>query len=215
MRSIIRWAGSKRQILKKLRPYWSDAYTTYIEPFAGSACLFFDIQPSTAILADLNSELVLSYIALKENVELVLEHFKKLRPDKETYYKVRAINPGMLSMEELAARFIYLNRYCFNGLYRTNLEGKFNVPYGPPKQALLNFEQEVRLAAVLLQQTTLKVSDFESTVAAACPNDFVYLDPPYMVQTRRIFREYSPQPFSIADLDRLSECLCHLDDIGA
>ncbi|MFY9826156.1 MAG: Dam family site-specific DNA-(adenine-N6)-methyltransferase [Thermoanaerobaculia bacterium] len=215
MRSIVRWAGSKRQILKKLRPHWSDAYRRYIEPFAGSACLFFDLQPRRAILADLNSELIRTYQALTNDVDQVIRHFSLMSSDSNTYYKVRAVNPDALSLPELAARFLYLNRNCFNGLYRTNMAGGFNVPYGPPKSAVLNFEQDVRSAAEMLRTAELEVADFEDTVSKARSGDFVYLDPPYMIQKRRVFREYLPRSFSASDLGRLGKCLQRIDENGA
>jgi len=215
MKSIIRWAGSKRQVLAKLRPYWPDASTRYIEPFAGSACSFFALQPKSAILGDLNKELIQTYMALRRDASLVLECFKRFPRSKEEYYKVRALSPSTLSSAEVAARFLYLNRYCFNGLYRTNLEGGFNVPYGPPKKDLLNFEQDVVAAAAILKSATLLTADFEETLRYVRKGDFVYLDPPYMVQRRRVFREYLPRPFCASDLARLSGCLERLDAVGA
>lgn len=214
MQSIIRWAGSKRQILRKLRPYWIGEPSRYIEPFAGSACLFFALKPARGLLGDLNKELIQAYKALKFDASLVLECWRRLSPDRDSYYRIRAIDPHELSAAEAAARFLYLNRYCFNGLYRTNLKGLFNVPYGPPTKPLVNFEQNVLAAAKILSQTDLLAADFEETLSRVEPGDFVYLDPPYTVSSRRVFREYLPQAFTSQDLDRLGAWLSRLNDMG-
>jgi len=212
--SFLRWAGSKRQLLPKLRGFWSDHYLRYIEPFAGSACLFFDLEPRSAILADLNQELICTLRAIQRDVYLVLECLRRLPKGEIAYYKVRKLDTSLLSDTEIAARFIYLNRYCFNGLYRTNGLGKFNVPYGPPKSGLPANENTIINAARVLQQSMLIAGDFEATLAYADTGDFVYLDPPYVTDSRRVFSEYLPNTFTKKDLARLSNTLDSLDKRG-
>jgi DNA adenine methylase len=213
MKSPIRWAGSKRQTVGLLRKYWTGG--RYIEPFAGSACLFFDLEPSEAILGDLNWELTTAMQALKSDVEKILSILRGLPTGSDAYYRVRKLDPTRLDHSTLAARFLYLNRYCFNGLYRTNLRGQFNVPYGPPKSGRGVDEDLIRKAASLLRRATIMKADFEATVSLAGEGDFIYLDPPYVVSSRRVFREYLPESFSARDLSRLEELLRELDRKGA
>lgn len=212
---ILRWAGSKRDLIHKLMPYWPGDHSRYLEPFAGSACFFFAVQPRQAVLGDLNTELIHTYQALKRDADLVIECFRRLPLGKTAYYNVRRLDPRSLTPPELAARFLYLNRYCFNGLFRTNMSGRFNVPYGPPKRALVSFEETVLCASKLLKDVVLLDADFEETLTHARAGDFVYLDPPYVVENRRIFRQYLPHSFKPSDLVRLGACLRRLDDIGA
>ena len=127
---FLRWAGSKRRLLPTLQTFWTKKHKRYIEPFVGSACLFFAIKAPKAILGDLNPELIAMYIEVKYRIGAVLKELKRLKPeDKEEYLRLRAIDITKMTPPARAARFIYLNRYCFNGIYRTNLVGRFNVPY--------------------------------------------------------------------------------------
>src|SRR5262249_53260973 len=127
---LFRWAGSKRQLIPELRRFWSSDIVRYIEPFAGSACLFFALRPKRAILGDVNRELIDTYREVKYRPTPVADLLDPLSRSKRTYYKLRRADPSELNAAQKAARFIYLNRFCFNGLYRTNRAGKFNVPYG-------------------------------------------------------------------------------------
>src|SRR5215471_9721752 len=127
---FLRWAGSKRQLLPRLASYWNHSYKRYLEPFAGSARLFFHLCPKSAILGDINQELIHTYEQLIRAPDDVISRVFSWRQNKSAYYKIRSLIPETLDKSSRAARFIYLNRYCFNGLYRTNLRGDFNVPYG-------------------------------------------------------------------------------------
>jgi DNA adenine methylase len=215
MKSPIRWAGSKRQTLPKLRDLWGAGYTRYVEPFAGSASLFFDIEPQSAVLGDLNWELITALRSIRRDVELVLQCLRRIPLGEHNYYKVRGQDPTRLSPSELAARFLYLNHFCFNGLYRTNLKGQFNVPYGPPKNDSAIREDAIIAAAKALQTTELLHADFEETLNQAQHGDFVFLDPPYVMNGRRVFREYLPGSFKGTDLPRLKRVLRALDSKGA
>jgi DNA adenine methylase len=214
VRPFLRWAGSKRQLLSSIRPYWKDGCSRYIEPFAGSSCLFFELQPSNAILGDLNWELIATYRAIKHDPDLVLECLRRLARGKRAYYLIRAIDPRPLADAELAARFIYLNHYCFNGLFRTNRSGNFNVPYGRQKKPVPFDENLILDASRALKSVTLLAADFEETIARAQPGEFVYIDPPYAVSSRREFSEYLPESFSDRDLGRLRTSLEWLDTKG-
>jgi DNA adenine methylase len=214
MRSFLRWAGSKKQLLPILGKYWSSRYSRYIEPFAGSSCFFFHIEPASAILGDVNGELISALRAIKLDVGRVIECLRRFPRSELNYYRVRRIDPSCLGLYEAAARFLYLNSLCFNGLYRTNSAGQFNVPYCPPGHKTVP-EPLLIQAAGLLNRATLLVRDFEETMTMAGVGDFVYLDPPYALSGRRVFSEYGPRPFQSCDLDRLHMALDSLNARGA
>src|SRR5438094_5770958 len=130
MNTFLRWAGSKRKLLPVLLDAVPDNFDRYVEPFAGSACLFFALGPHRAILADINADLVNVYQRLKDDVEGVISHLSSFKSNKSEYYRLRSESIARMPRARRAARFIYLNRLCFNGLYRTNKQGRFNVPYG-------------------------------------------------------------------------------------
>lgn len=176
--------------------------------------MFFHLQPAAALLADLNSELITCYRALARDVELVIQCYNRLPRGREGYYGVRAIDPASLSEAEAAARFLYLNRHCFNGLYRTNKSGRFNVPYGPPKHGDVDISDRIREASRALRGVQLLNVDFADALRHVKPGDFVYLDPPYAIEDRRVFAEYLPGSFSTSDLERLALALQQLDDAG-
>lgn len=213
MKSPVRWAGSKRQMLGLLRDHWS-GQSRYIEPFAGSACLFFDLEPLDAIIGDLNEELIESYRILRDCPEDLIKKIKEWRPTRETYYQVRSLALNKLSRIDSAARFFFLNRYCFNGLYRTNLNGKFNVPFGAPNKDHQIDENQLRAASVALHRARLMNTDFMITLDQAREGDFVYLDPPYVLKEKRVFTEYLANSFQRSDLDRLRDGLISMDKRG-
>lgn len=215
MNSPIRWAGSKRQTLPKLRRFWGAGHARYVEPFAGSASLFFDLQPDAAILGDLNWELISALQALRQDPDLVLQCLCRMPVGRRSYHRIRAQDPIALSPAQVAARFLYLNRLCFNGLYRTNLRGRFNVPYGPPRNGARFDRQLIAAAAQALRNADLLNLDFEETLELAREGDFVFLDPPYAVDNRRVFTEYLPGSFNRRDLARLRSCLHALSKKGA
>lgn len=214
MKSPIRWAGSKKALLPTLRKFRNVAQARYIEPFCGSACFFFDLEPREGVLGDINVELISAYRAIRADPSRVIECLRRFRVRESTYYKLRSVDPFTLSETELAARFLFLNRLCFNGIYRTNLAGRFNVPYSHPKRPVRFDDQAIFEAASLLRRVTLVQGDFESVLAEASPGDFVYLDPPYAVSRRRIFSEYHPESFAEKDLRRLASVLQELDRNG-
>ncbi|HLP61375.1 MAG TPA: Dam family site-specific DNA-(adenine-N6)-methyltransferase, partial [Candidatus Deferrimicrobium sp.] len=149
-RPILKWAGGKQQLLPRLIPAVPGNYQRYIEPFFGGGALFFALKPHQAIIADANPELINLYKIIAGEVEHLIELLPGFITDKEHYYKLRAIDPAALSDVEKAARTIYLNRTCFNGLYRVNRGGQFNVPYGEHKNPRICFPGELRAASALL-----------------------------------------------------------------
>jgi DNA adenine methylase len=213
---FLRWAGSKRAILPKLTQKFPNKFNKYIEPFVGSACLFFRLLPSIAVLNDLNEELIETYRAVRRDPSAVGTILSGMPVGRDAYYAVRGIDIQTLSAVERAARFIFLNRFCFNALYRTNLHGKFNVPYGAPKNYRVPSVQELKACALALEAAELTCDDFEVVVRNNLDHgDLVYMDPPFYRTSKRVFREYNARPFDGVDLDRLSKLLHWIDQRGA
>jgi DNA adenine methylase len=211
---LLRWAGSKRQLLVHLARYWSDENQRYIEPFAGSACLFFRLQPQNAILSDINGELIFTYQQVKAAPDDVAAALDRFKPSSEEYYRLRAIDLKVMRPAERAARLIYLNRYCFNGLYRTNRQGVFNVPYGGEKVGQLPSLDMLKSCQLLFQRATLIAADFAETLKLAKRGDFVYLDPPYTTTSGRVFNEYDASAFRQVDIVRLRKWMDKLTAKG-
>lgn len=209
---FLRWAGSKRKLLPILRTYWKDDYARYVEPFAGSACLFFHISPPKALLGDINSELIFTFKQVKGNLCAVLDALRQYRKSKQQYLDLRAEDPENLTETERATRFIYLNRYAFNGIYRTNEEGRFNVPYGGWRAGRMPSKDVFEACSALLQGASLRSGSYEKTLSETRKGDFVYLDPPYSVSRRRVFRQYDPATFGPDDVEVLRTWLTRLSN---
>jgi DNA adenine methylase len=197
-----------------LRQFWHpEQHKRYVEPFAGSAALFFAVEPARALLGDLNGELVDAYKALRADPSGVHRHLVAFPIGKAAYLAVRSSRKPDPAWR--AARFIYLNRFCFNGLYRTNFQGDFNVPYGAPRNDHLPSQTELCATAELLRHARLLHADFRETLERVKTADFVYLDPPYAISARRVFVEYGKEPFSTTDLHDLANLLTDIDRRGA
>lgn len=216
MTPLLRWAGSKKQLLPELASIWEKKkFTKYIEPFVGSAALFYKIMPRKAVLGDANSALIDTYAQIKKNPEIVFKILSTYKIGKEEYLRVRGLVETELDPVESAARFVYLNRYCFNGLYRTNLQGRFNVPYGGDRTGRLPSLSDLQTHSLILKRVKLVVGDFESTLQFVDKGDFTFMDPPYSINSRRVFKEYGPKMFSENDIDRLKTILQKIDSRGA
>jgi DNA adenine methylase len=214
-KAILRWAGSKLQLLPVLAEFWESKFERYVEPFAGSARLFFEIEPKSALLGDKNAELIEVYSVLRDSPDELHEAVLSIPKSKEAYYEVRGRSPAELTELDRAARFIYLNRYCFNGLYRTNLQGQFNVPYAPKGTGRIPELARFRVCAKLLMNARLRHWDFGTTLRYVRAGDFVYIDPPFVVESRRVFSQYGPGSFTNVDLSRLARHLKVIDRKGA
>lgn len=189
-------------------------FTRYVEPFAGSAALFFALQPKRALLSDLNGELINSYNQVVRCPIKISRKVAELPRTKEVFYSLRSQDPKALNRFDRAVRFLYLNRNCFNGLYRTNRGGSFNVPFAPAKTGQFPDESQMAASASLLRRASIKKCDYSATLEAAEKGDFVYLDPPFAVINRRIFEQYDPSSFGYGDLDHLAGHLVELDKGG-
>ena len=212
---ILRWAGSKLQLLPVLTRFWESRFERYVEPFAGSARLFFEVEPGAALLGDKNGDLIQTYEVLRNSPDQLHQAILSIPKGKEAYYQTRRKNPCDLSPLHRAARFVYLNRYCFNGLYRTNLNGQFNVPYASTGTGSIPELQRFRACALLLAKAELRSWDFGTTLRYVRAGDFVYIDPPFVVESRRVFAEYGPKSFANSDLSRLAHHLKAIDGKGA
>jgi DNA adenine methylase len=214
VKPFLRWAGSKRKQLSTLRTFWNGEYERYIEPFAGSACFFFDVQPANAILSDLNEELIETFEVVCARPAAVYDSVASIPRTKDNYYAIRAQPPTSLSKIERAARFIFLNRNCFNGIYRTNSQGAFNVPFASSRAGQFVTREEFLYAAKMLKRAQLRTCDFGNTLRYTKAGDFVYLDPPYVVAARRVFREYGARHFDWQDIERLAGHLDRMNNRG-
>lgn len=198
-----KWVGGKRQLLAQFRLmnlYPPEKFDTknsrYFEPFVGGGAVFFDLLPETAFLSDLNNELVVTYNVIKNNVENLIKSLKKHKLDKEYFLKIRSQNPEKLSDINTASRFIYLNRTCFNGMYRVNSKGGFNVPFGKYANPLICDEVNLRKVSKSLKNVDIKKQDYKEVLKKAKKGDFIYFDPPYYpVSKTASFTSYTSEAF--------------------
>ena len=213
--SPIKWAGGKRWLLPKLLQIFPTEFDWYIEPFAGGASAFFGLAPSRAILADLNPDLITTYGAIRDEPNNVwLKLSEHARRHSDTYfYEVRSSKPRLPA--SIAARFLYLNRTCWNGLFRVNQRGEFNVPRGTKNAVLLPTDNPPLLSKTL-KNTELIWSDFEMPIDCAGRGDLVYVDPPYTVKHNfNGFVKYNEFIFSWSDQERLARSLRRARKRGA
>ena len=210
---LLRWAGSKRKLIPQLCQRVPENAQRYIEPFAGSACLFFHLLPKSAVLGDANPELIKTYRVVRDQPIELAEALARMPRTEQFYYDLRARAPRELDRVERAARFVYLNRFCFNGVYRTNRQGQFNVPRGVRTGAVPTADN-IKSASSALRRAKLIAGDFESCLESIEPGDFVYLDPPYAKRGRPGYGEYGYDVFCEDDLERLIKSLQSIDSRG-
>lgn len=211
---LLRWAGSKKKLLPLLLAAVPEDANRYIEPFAGSAVLFLRLRVEDAILGDLNRSLIDTYRIVQRYPRAVWERASQFGSSPEDYYKVRAVPRERLNAFDRAAQFVYLNRYCFNGVYRTNRAGQFNVARGKGHLFMPSLEA-FQAFAELLRVAELRCSDFEEVLEEAGNGDFVYLDPPYALGDKRDRGEYGCDAFREKDERRLIASLRAADRRGA
>jgi DNA adenine methylase len=199
--SFLRWAGSKRKSLALLATAYSDPDREYIEPFAGSASLFFSLRPKAAILADLNGHLINTLRWVRDEPDLIHRKLSVLPRDPDQYYAARSrFNSLRPYGAESATLFIFLNRNCFNGLWRTNLAGEFNVPFGGTEMGANPPLTLLRSCSAALRCSKLRHQDFRKTINEADKKSFIYADPPYFTSAEKTFIEYGKKCFGRADL---------------
>jgi DNA adenine methylase len=215
-RPFLKWAGGKSRLIQQYISYFPKNYKNYHEPFLGGGAVFFYLQPTTAILTDINTELINTYCCVRDNVEelilLLKEH--KERHTRDYYYSVRNNSAG--TGLEKAARIIYLNKTCFNGLYRVNSQGKFNVPLGRYENPNICPENLLRLASTALSHAEIQQADFTKVLNhATSSNDFVFFDPPYdPISDTSYFTAYSSNRFTKKDQELLRDTCAELASRG-
>lgn len=207
MEPFLKWAGGKRWLVEKRLCPIPEGFNRFCEPFIGSGAMLFHLEPETAIVNDINHNLIETYEALAtdwESVYNVLVDYSR-KHSRDFYYKIRESDPRNLNIK--AARFIYLNRACWNGLYRVNQDGKFNVPKGTKDKILLTTD-DFQAISDLLQRCQFFNTDFETVISATQAGDFLFVDPPYTVKhNNNGFVKYNEKMFSWEDQVRLSEAI--------
>ena len=221
MRPFLKWAGGKRQLLSQFARFYPEDVRRYCEPFVGSAAVFFDLQARfpklRAILSDNNEALIRCYEAVRDDVEGLIRSLRqhKARHGKDHYYKVRGRSTNRLKGLQRAARLIYLNKTCFNGLYRVNARGEFNVPMGSYSNPAILREESLRRASAALQGVRFSARDFGDCLRDARKGTFVYVDPPYHPVSRTAyFTGYTEGGFGEEEQRRLSRLFADLHRKG-
>ena len=221
---FVKWAGGKRQIIDKLKKYIPEEYNTYYEPFVGGGALLFELAPKNAVINDFNDELMNVYTCIKDS-----DKFEKMCKElnhheaehsEEYYYKIRNIDRDRKKYNKLpdykkAARTIYLNKACFNGLYRVNSKNEFNVPFGKKEHVNTYEGQNLGIICGYLNFNNVAIisTDFEEAVKDAKEGDFIYFDPPYD-SDKNIFTSYTNEGFGKEEQERLAKVFKELDSRG-
>ena len=211
---IVKWVGGKRQLLPEIMPFINKKCSTYVEPFVGGGAVFFELQPKKAIINDYNHELINVYIVIRDHAQELIQLLEKHNScnSEEYFYFVRTLDrmekyKGM-SIVEKAARIIYLNKTCYNGLYRVNSAGQFNSPYGKYKNPNIVNEALIRGMSKYLQSNkiTIRQGDYKDVLKGLRRGAFVYLDPPYMpISSSSSFTGYTENGFSYEQQVMLKE----------
>ncbi len=218
---IVKWAGGKTSLLPELRKRVPASIDTYVEPFAGGLALFFALSSEAkprfkrAVVSDQNEELVACYRAVKKDVEAVIEALSRYRYDKKLFYQTRAEDTRGWTDARRAARLIFLNHTCFNGLWRVNSKGKFNVPFGRYKNPRIHDPEGLRAASRALARADIRCDDFADVTKGLGKRDFVYFDPPYVPLSKTAaFTAYARGGFDHTHQERLVQELARLKKRG-
>jgi len=217
---FVKWAGGKRQLISQIEEHLPQDYDKYIEPFVGGGALFFHLKPRNAVLIDINEELINCYKIIKRDVSELIQSLKKHKNDKDYYYQVRSADREIESFQkwsdvEKASRTIFMNRCCYNGLYRVNSKGFFNVPFGRYKNPKFCDEMNLNAVHETLKNALIIQGSFEVCLDHAKRNDLVYFDPPYhpLSETAN-FTSYTKDNFGKDSQVKLREVFKKLDDRG-
>lgn len=216
--SFLKWAGGKAQLVPEIMARFPERFGRYYEPFLGGGAVFFALAPQRGVLADINASLIGTYRSIRDELPAVLSCLRRHQATPEHYYEVRAWDPSQLSSAEAAARFIFLNRTCFNGLYRVNRSGEFNVPFGKYKNPKICNEERLDRVADALAGVELMVTSVFDLFAQrrVRRGDLVYFDPPYdPVSPTASFTSYTSTPFGREEQVRLAQLFAALANRGA
>lgn len=216
---IVKWVGGKRQLMFELIKNMPKSYNRYFEPFIGGGALFFELRPEQAYISDMNEELINLYSVVRNNVYELIKDLSKHEVSKEYFLEIRNIDRTEqyteLSDVERASRFIYLNRTCFNGMYRVNSQGQFNVPFGHYKNPRIIDKNNLLNCSELLKKTEIKCADFSEILTKVKKGDLVYFDPPYVpLNETSSFTSYTKDGFDINMQFKLRDVCDELDNKG-
>jgi DNA adenine methylase len=213
--SFLKWAGGKTSTAQQILRHRPERFSVYYEPMVGAGSVFLKLKPERAVLCDTNRELMNCYEVIRDDVDRLIEILSQHRNSYEHFVAARALDPFDLPPVERAARTIYLNKTCFNGLYRLNKKGHFNVPFGRHRSPNFCDIPTLQRISKQLAGVTLRCCDFEESVADAPPDSFIYFDPPYYHPDRhRKHHYYHPDAFSEDDHRRLAALFRRLDLLG-
>jgi DNA adenine methylase len=217
---FVKWAGGKRQLINQMENFFPKNFNKYIEPFVGGGAVFFHLLPKNAIISDCNSELINCYNVIKHNVIELIKSLRTYKYEKEYYYQIRDLDRDKISYNKLsdvekAARTIYLNKTGYNGLYRVNSKGSFNVPFGFHKNPTICDRDNLIAVHFALREVEILNSSFEVCLNLAEKDDFVYFDPPYhpLSETSN-FTSYNKGNFGKTSQNKLFEIFKALDNRG-
>lgn len=219
---FVKWAGGKRQLLPKIKELLPERFETYYEPFVGGGALLFELKKDGAIINDINLSLINAYTQIRDNVELFLEYINNLDSkiidgNKEYYYYIRDLYNSKLFEKkfdtELASMFVFLNKHCFNGLYRVNSKGLFNVPYNKSIKPSVNRDNIIEISEYL-KKITIMNGDFEDCCVNANEGDFIFFDSPYAPLNPSSFDSYTKEGFEMDEHIRLAELFDELTERG-
>lgn len=216
---VVKWVGGKRQLIDEIKKYIPKKYNTYYEPFFGGGAVLFNLQPKKAVINDLNADLITTYICIKESADELIKDLSKHENTSEYFYHIRNLDLDTLSLNnmtsvEKASRLIYLNKTCFNGLFRVNSSGHFNTPFGNYKNPNIVNAPVIKAVSKYLNDNNISIisGDFEDACKTAQKGDFVYFDPPYdPVNDTSNFTGYNAGGFDRNEQERLKR-LC--DDLN-
>jgi DNA adenine methylase len=216
---FLKWAGGKGRLLRQFDSYYPTEMRRYFEPFIGGGAVFFSLASRhddlCATISDANPDLINCYTVVRDHVDELIAALKKHLNDRHYYYSMRSKDVARLSKVERAARLIYLNKTCFNGLYRVNRSGQFNVPFGKYKNPKIADEVNLRRVSQVLQRVTVQCGPFESILEQTRSGDFVYLDPSYQpLSATSSFTSYTAHAFAMRDQERLASFVKELDKRG-
>jgi DNA adenine methylase len=223
MKPIVKWVGGKSQLTDKIKELLPPTYNKYYEPFLGGGAVLLDLCPEEAVVNDSNPELINLYLRIRDRVEEVIDYLMVLDDEHETakdpkafYYRVRedfncSLNSGTATQ---AARFIYLNKHCFNGLYRVNSKGQFNVPFNGKLTGGSFDADHLREVSKQIKNVEFLCGDFEKAAKTIAPKDFIFIDSPYAPLTPTSFVDYAKEGFAYEDHVRLSDFYKELSDYG-
>lgn len=221
LKPLLKWAGGKSQLVSELIRLVPKNFGSYHEPFAGGAALFFALYRQglligkQSILSDINKELIDTYKTIRDDVEGVIQKLRTFRYDSDQYYRIRAQKPDKLAPPERAARMIYLNRTCFNGLYRVNSRGAFNVPFGRFTNPTICDADNLRAVSLTFKDVKLRCQPFSAVCDSVRKNDFVYFDPPYVPLSETAkFVSYVTNGFGLSDQEELADVFNKLNEMG-